>query len=138
MPSFGSHIEIPDDAIRLQFVHASGPGGQHVNKVATAVELRLLLDRSGLSVPVKVRLRELAGSRLTRSDELVIFAQESRSQLRNRAAALERLERLLIDAHQPPKRRIPTRPSRAAKRARLDRKKRRSSLKRSRGKPRID
>lgn len=138
MPRFGSHIEIPDDAIRIQFVHASGPGGQHVNKVATAVELRLLLERSGLSLPVKARLRDLAGSRMTRNDELVIFAQESRSQLRNRMAALQRLERLLIDASQPPKRRIPTRPSRAAKRARLDGKKRRGGLKSSRSKPRLD
>ena len=87
---------------------------------------------------VKARLRDLAGSRMTRTDELVIFAQESRSQLRNRTAALERLGRLLIDAHQPPRRRIPTRPSRAAKRARLDGKKHRGTLKRSRDKPRLE
>ena len=119
-------------------MHASGPGGQHVNKVATAVELRLHVARSGLHPAVQDRLRTLAGQRLTNKDEIVIFAQESRSQLRNRAAALTRLGELIRDAKVRPKRRVPSKPSRAAKRRRLDGKKRRGAVKQNRSRPRLD
>ncbi len=134
----GNETAIPDDALSFSFVHASGPGGQHVNKVATAVELRLHVARSGLHPAVQDRLRTLAGQRLTNKDEIVIFAQESRSQLRNRAAALTRLGELIRDAKVRPKRRVPSKPSRAAKRRRLDGKKRRGAVKQNRSRPRLD
>ena len=134
----GAETAIPDDALRMSFVHASGPGGQHVNKVATAVELRLHVARSGLHPAVQDRLRTLAGQRLTNGDEVVIFAQESRSQLRNRAAALLRLGELIREAKVRPKRRVASRPSRAAKRRRVDNKKRRSAVKQNRSKPRYE
>ena len=134
----GNETAIPDDALSFSFVHASGPGGQHVNKVATAVELRLHVARSGLHPAVQDRLRTLAGQRLTNKDEIVIFAQESRSQLRNRAAALTRLGELIRDAKIRPKRRVPSKPSRAAKRRRLDGKKRRGAVKQNRSRPRLD
>ena len=118
--------------------HASGPGGQHVNKVASAVELRLHVARSGLHPAVQDRLRALAGQRLTNKDNIVIFAQESRSQLRNRAAALLRLGELIREAKVRPKRRVPSKPSRAAKRRRLDGKKRRGAIKQNRSRPRLD
>lgn len=138
MPALSADISVPDNALTIAFVHASGPGGQHVNKVATAVELRFMLPLSGLNQQVKARLRRLAGQRLTRDDEIVLFAQESRSQLRNRAAAYERLADLIREASVEPKRRVATRPSRAAKRARLDNKKRRGAIKRGRGRPSPD
>ena len=134
----GNETAIPDDALSFSFVHASGPGGQHVNKVATAVELRLHVARSGLHPAVQDRLRTLAGQRLTNKDEIVIFAQESRSQLRNRAAALLRLGELIREAKVRPKRRIASKPSRAAKRRRLDGKKRRGAIKQNRSRPRLD
>ena len=134
----GNETAIPDDALSFSFVNASGPGGQHVNKVATAVELRLHVARSGLHPAVQDRLRTLAGQRLTNKDEIVIFAQESRSQLRNRAAALTRLGELIRDAKIRPKRRVPSKPSRAAKRRRLDGKKRRGAVKQNRSRPRLD
>ena len=134
----GNETAIPDDALSFSFVHASGPGGQHVNKVATAVELRLHVARSGLHPAVQDRLRALAGQRLTNKDNIVIFAQESRSQLRNRAAALLRLGELIREAKVRPKRRIASKPSRAAKRRRLDGKKRRGAIKQNRSRPRLD
>lgn len=122
----------------MSFVHSSGPGGQHVNKVATAVELRMNVGRSGLHPAVADRLRALAGQRLNKSDEVVIFAQESRSQLRNRGAALLRLGDMIRQAKVRPKRRVATKPSRGAQRRRVENKKRRSSVKAQRSKPRWD
>lgn len=134
----GAETTIPDEALRFSFTHSSGPGGQHVNKVATAVELRLHVARSGLHPAVADRLRQLAGSRLNNRDEVVIFAQESRSQLRNRGAALLRLGELLRQAKIRPKRRVATRPSKGAQRRRVENKKRRSSVKAQRSKPGMD
>ncbi len=135
---FGSETSIPDEALRLSFVHSSGPGGQHVNKVATAVELRLHVGRSGLHPAVADRLRVLAGQRLNNRDEVIIFAQESRSQLRNRGAALLRLGELIRQAKVRPKRRVATRPSKGAQRRRIENKKRRGSIKAQRSKPKLD
>ncbi len=135
---FGSETSIPDEALQTSFVHSSGPGGQHVNKVATAVELRLHVGRSGLHPAIADRLRALAGSRLNNRDEIVLFAQESRSQLRNRAAALLRLGELIREAKVRPKRRVATKPSRGAQRRRVENKKRRSSTKAHRSKPGLD
>jgi len=135
---FGNETSIPDEALQVSFVHSSGPGGQHVNKVATAVELRMHVGRSGLHPAVADRLRSLAGQRLNNRDEVIIFAQESRSQLRNRGAALLRLGELIRLAKVRPKRRVATRPSKGAQRRRIENKKRRSSIKAQRSKPRLD
>ncbi len=134
----GGQTAIPDDALRVSFVHSSGPGGQNVNKVATAVELRMNVGQSGLHPAVQDRLRMLAGSRLNNRDEVVLFSQEARSQLRNRSLALLRLGELIRLAKVRPKRRIATRPSKAAQRRRVDNKKRRSTIKRQRSRPRED
>ena len=135
---FGAETSIPDDALKMSFVHSSGPGGQHVNKVATAVELRLNVSRSGLHPATADRLRVIAGQRLNNRDEVVLFAQESRSQLRNRGAALLRLGELIRQAKIRPKHRVATRPSKGAQRRRTEHKKRRSSVKAHRSKPGLD
>lgn len=125
-------IPIPEQALGWKFVRASGPGGQNVNKVSTAVECRLHLDRAGLAADVRRRLERLAGSRLTAAGDIVVFADTHRSQARNREAAIARLAGLLERARETPKRRVPTRPSRAARKRRLETKKRRGELKKAR------
>lgn len=130
--------QVPEAALTFSFVRAGGPGGQHVDKVATAVQLRVQLGRTELPEAVKARLRKLAGSRLTGADELLIFADRHRSQLRNKAEALIRLSELLAQARQPPKRRVATRPSRAQKQARINRKKKQGATKKLRHKPGLD
>lgn len=131
-------IRVPEDALSIKFVRASGPGGQHVNKVATAVELRLDLARVNLPTGIRVRLQRIAGRRLNSAGEIVIFAQNHRSQARNRDDAFARLRSLVTSATHAPAKRIPTKPSRAARERRRESKRRRSSIKRARRRPDID
>ena len=123
------NIAIPEKQLQWQFVRASGPGGQNVNKVSTAVELRFDVGASALPCEVKRRLRGLAGERLTSEGILIIQAQRFRSQVRNREDALQRFVDLLRAAAQRPKLRRPTAPSAAARRKRVDAKKKRGAIK---------
>ena len=138
MMEIGPGARVPEQALSLKFVRASGPGGQHVNKVATAVELRLNLARANLPQGLRVRLQSAAGSRLNSAGEIVIFAQNHRSQARNRDDALARLRELVTRASRVPARRIPTKPGRAARERRRESKRRRSNIKRTRRRPQID
>lgn len=126
-----AHISIDEREIEESFVRASGPGGQNVNKLATAVQLRFDVRGSpSLPAALRERLQRLAGSRLTRDGVLVIAAQRHRTQARNRQDALDRLLDLIRRAATPPRPRRPTKPPPAARERRIEGKKRRAGVKR--------
>ncbi len=128
------HIAIDESELVESFIRSSGPGGQNVNKLATAVQLRFDVRRSpSLTDEVRARLERLAGKRLTREGVLVITAQNHRTQERNRADALERLVALIRQAAVRPLPRRPTKPTKASRKRRLEAKKRRGGIKALRG-----
>jgi len=134
-----SHISVDEREIEESFVRASGPGGQNVNKLATAVQLRFDV-RSSPSLPadVRERLERLAGARLTRDGVLVIIAQSHRTQGRNRQDALDRLIDLIRRAAIAPRLRRPTKPTKASRERRVEAKKHRAGLKLRRARPAFD
>jgi ribosome-associated protein len=130
---------IPESELDFRFFRAGGPGGQNVNKVATAVQMRFDARHSpSLTDPVRERLMKLAGQRLTQDGVIVITAVRFRTQERNRADAMERLQTLVDKASIAPVKRVATRPTRASKERRLQAKAGRSSIKAGRGRPDLD
>ena len=136
MIAITDEISLDENELAFSFIRASGPGGQNVNKVSTAVQMRFDARRSS-SLPDKVsaRLQRLAGSRLTLEGVIVITARRHRSQERNRADAVARLVALIAKAAAPPAKRRPTRPTKASKERRLEVKSRRAGVKARRGRP---
>jgi ribosome-associated protein len=133
-----SSVSIDERELEFNFVRASGPGGQNVNKVATAVQLRYDLRRSSLPAEVKRRLIKIVGKRVTVDEVLVIEAKQSRTQEQNRAHAIARLVALIRKALVQPRKRKQTKPSRASKEKRLQSKKRRGEVKRLRVRSRFE
>ena len=127
-------VQIPEEALSEKFLAATGPGGQNVNKVATACQLRADLFKLGLSPDAYERLKAIAGSRMTMGGELVITARRFRTQEANREDARRRLAEMIAEAHLVRAKRRATKPSRAARARRVDQKKQRSEVKRGRGK----
>jgi ribosome-associated protein len=135
MLTISPQLEIPDSELTEQFVRASGPGGQNVNKVSTAVQLRFdVYASAALPWDVRARLVKLAGARINSAGELMITAQRFRTQAQNRADARERLAELIRSALHAPKPRRKTKPSMGAKRRRVESKQRQGALKRTRAK----
>lgn len=126
-------LEIHEDDLEWKFIRASGPGGQHVNKASTAVQLRFNLNQ--LPTPVRMRLRQAKPGHITEQGVIILESSQHRSQQRNREEALERLVRLIRDAAREPKSRKATKPSRASKERRLQDKRSRSQLKKERRRP---
>ncbi len=131
-------VEVPADAIEERFLAATGPGGQNVNKVATACQLRVDVFRLGLSPDTFRRLKTLAGRRLTDGGVLVIVARRYRTQESNRSDARKRVAELLAKAEEREARRVKTKPSKAARARRVDAKKGRGTIKAGRGRVSLD
>jgi ribosome-associated protein len=131
-------VHLPEEALSETFLASTGPGGQNVNKVATACQLRCDVFRLGLPLHAYEKLKSLAGSKLTQGGELIITARTHRSQEANREEARARLRALIAEAHQRDARRRPTKPSRAAKAKRVETKKGRGAVKAMRGKVPLD
>jgi ribosome-associated protein len=131
-------VQIPEDALSETFLAATGPGGQNVNKVATAVQLRANVFALGLAPHAYERLKAIAGSRMTIGGELLITARRFRTQDANRQDARRRLAEMIAAAHIVQAKRRPTRPSKAAKAKRIDRKTQRGAVKKARGKVTFD
>jgi ribosome-associated protein len=131
-------IVLPEDALSERFLAATGPGGQNVNKVATACQLRVDVFRLGLPPHAYEKLKRIAGSRMTASGELLITARRFRTQEANRADARARLAEMIAEAHIVQPKRKATRPGKAAKARRVDAKKQRSAVKQGRGKVSFD
>jgi ribosome-associated protein len=132
MIRINDRLTLPDEEIQLSAIRAQGAGGQNVNKVSSAIHLRFDIRGSSLPKQVKERMLNSKDQRITADGVLVIKAQNHRSQDKNRQEAISRLRRAILDVTRIPKKRIPTRPGRAAKQKRLDSKKKRSMLKKLR------
>jgi ribosome-associated protein len=129
---------LPEDILEETFLASTGPGGQNVNKVATACQLRVDIFALGLAPYAFRKLKELAGSKMTAGGELIVTARTHRSREANREEARRRVIRLIDKAHERQAQRVKTKPSRAAKARRIDVKKGRGTVKKNRGKPVLD